>query len=314
MLLWRPHSGLTNDDEPSTTTPTATDTEWIPPGQPLAGDKGQSHLYAHVEEADELRRIEKELEALEHETQIVEAALVEAPSVDWLKTRRAMLANQPIALKMMTPQEATSAKHAMVDDIAVKKHMLLSRKEIAMCLEAMGGYDIVVILDDPVKSRMGGTKGIILVTGNNHTQLRTLADTLVRQLRRRNLQDVGVPGAEMGPDGNQNDPNENWFVVDCRNYVVHIQDANTRTAVNLEGLWLGKDGLHKLDLNDDEAVENYVASHPVPHDYNGGGAPYFAGDWDDTLKQLEKSRWTAPSTSRQPVVPKRKRKMSGRKT
>lgn len=295
-------------------------TEWVPPGRPLTGDKGQSHLYTHVEEAEELRRIEKELQLLDQDTSpttvvaVEEAAPVEeAPSVDWLKTRRAMLAGQPIGLKMMKPQEAASAKHAMVDDIPVKEHMLLSRKEIAICLEAMGGQDIQVVLDAPgVKSRMGGPKGIILVTGTNHTQLRTLADTLVRQLRRRKLQDVGVLGAEVGADGNLDDPNENWFVVDCRNYIVHIQDAKTRKAVNLEGLWSGKDGLHRVDMSNDEAVENYVASHPVPHDYTGGGSAYFAGDWDDTLKQLEKNRWTTPRG--RPVVPKRKRKTSGRKS
>lgn len=290
-------------------------TEWIPPDRPLAGDKGQSHLYTHVEEAEQLRRIEKDLKLLEEEDKekeraSVELNSVEAPSVDWLKTRRAVLAGQQIGLRMMKPQESASAKHAMVDEILVKEHMLLSRKEIAMCLEAMGGQDIQVVLDDPAASRMGGPKGIILVTGTNHVQLRTLADTLVRQLRRRNLQQVGVLGAELGADGNADDPNENWFVVDCRNYIVHIQDAKTRDAVNLEGLWSGKDGLHKVDSNDDDAIENYVAANPVPDDYTGGGSSYFADDWDDTLKQLEKSRWSTP---RRPIVPKRKQKSSGRK-
>jgi Ribosomal silencing factor during starvation len=125
------------------------------------------------------------------------------------------------------------------------------------------------------------------------------------------LQQVGVLGAELGADGNMDDPNENWFVVDCRNYVVHIQDAKTRKAVNLEGLWSGKDGLHKVSMYDDDAVEDYVAANPVPHDYTGGGTSYFAGDWEDTIKQLERNRWTA--TPRQPVVPKGKRKTSGRK-
>jgi hypothetical protein len=75
-------------------------------------------------------------------------------------------------------------------------------------------------------------------------------------------------------------------------------------------------------MDNEEAVEDYVAAHPVPANYPSGGGgrldtAYSSSDWDDTLKQLEKRRWIAPP--KQPrasalATPKRRRKTSGRKT
>jgi ribosomal silencing factor RsfS len=236
----------------------------------------------------------EEQEAKERESKA--AAADEDLSVDWLQTRRQVLQENE-ALDMLPPDQAKSQRNRM-SDIPVKKHTLLSKDEIASCLQAMGGRDIKVIID--LERRMGGILGIILVTAVTRSQIRVLADALVRQMRRRQLEEVNVVGAQLGPEGNTQD--DGWWAVDCRNFVVHIQDEETRWAVDLEALWSGNDDLHGVDPLDEEQVDDYVAQNPVPASF---GRPSF--ELSDTLKQLEKSRWTQ---SQRPVVPKRK---TGRK-
>lgn len=324
------------------------DDEWIPPERPLMGDVGQAHLYAHIEDNKELSQLLSEEEAKDDDTEGTESvtdqssntvqAEVVPPltSMDWLKTRRTMLTGQ----KMMKPDEGALFKKSLMDvELPIIEHTLYTQKELVQFIESIGGHDVEVVLDrgDAKKGgrrRMGNdVMGIILATGNNYVQMRNIADQIVRQLRRRKLEEVEVVGAQCGPDGNMDDPNENWYAVHCGNYVVHIQDTNTRKAVNLAALWSGKDPIRKVDCTDENAVEDYIERYPVPESYIVGGSIsasstmlYDVNNWEATMKQFEKSGWTKGNTNllnsrysntrfqRKPVVPKIRRKKSGRKT
>jgi ribosomal silencing factor RsfS len=323
------------------------DEEWIPPNRPLVGDVGQAHLYAHIEDDKELSQLLSEDDendmlklrsdgVVTNEKNVVEAEVVPplTSSIDWLKTRRTMLTGQT----MMKPDEAALYKQSMIDiELPIIEHTLYTQQELVQCIESIGGQHVDVILDHG-DARKGGRRrlgndvlGIILVTGTNYVQMQNIANHIVRQLRRRKLQEVQVVGAELGPDGNMNDPNENWYVVDCGNYIVHIQDAKTRAAVNLAALWSGQDPIRSVDCTNEDAVDDYVTANPVPNNYTVGGSLsstsllYDVNNWDATMKQFEKTRWTRGNTNminagssarlrNKPIVPKRRRKTSGRKT
>jgi hypothetical protein len=60
---------------------------------------------------------------------------------------------------------------------------------------------------------MGAASGMILTTGSTPTQIFVMADTLVRQLKRRDLAEVGVVGAQFGAEGSA-DKTDTWRVVD----------------------------------------------------------------------------------------------------
>lgn len=234
--------------------------------------------------------------------------------IDWLESSRSMLSGSSFSEPrfdfsnqlLLTPSEALQHKQQVSDSsIAVLEYTLLSSDEIASCLVALGGRNISLIRDNPHQPRMGHAEGMLLATASSHSQLRNMADGLVRQLRRRKLHDKGVVGAQDGPEGCKRDPEEGWWVVDCQNYVVHMMDETTRRCLNLEDLWSGKDGLHRLNLLDEDAIDAYVSENPVPDEYGRRSI-----DLDDTIKQLQKLRWTAPHN---PVVPKPKGKKRRRR-
>lgn len=291
--------------------------EWIPPSHPLAGDRGQSYLEGRFQnQTDDDQELNNDVEIMEkqlNESKAQEQASSSSSSssttapttVDWLQTRRKKLG----AMEMLSPEQATHRKQTMAnDEIALKHHTLLSKNEIAALLQAMGGRDITVILDDPKKRRMGGALGLILVSAATHTQLSMMADALVRQMRRRDLHQLHVMGAQHGPEGDSrsNSHDETWIVVDCRNYIVHFQDETTRQLVNLEALWSGQDPLFQVDYQNEEKVDEYIAQHPVPVNYGRSTV-----EFDNVLKQLHKSRYTSPH---KPVVARNnKKKMSPRR-
>lgn len=274
--------------------------QWIPPDRPLVGDKGSSHLYRHQEvdeveeemdEEEELRRLELELqlEGERQKQQATQATTTTEEPVDWLKTRRSKLSE---GVDMLTPDRGASKKF-LDSDVEVIQHTLLTKDEITSCLTAMGGKDITYLPNTPDR-RMGATTGMLIVTGSTPAQILLLADTLVRQLKRRDLGDVGVVGARYGAEGSE-DKFDTWRAVDCLNFVVHILDANTRKSLNLEALWSGNDPVLHVNINDDDAVDEYVAANPVPEGYSPN-----SHDWSTSIAQMERNRWIVPH---RPVVP-----------
>lgn len=255
-----------------------------------------------VDEEEELRRLQQEIDKItQEEKKKKEVPIIdEDTSVDWLQTRRRMMGEQGgLAAKI-----PGAARHDNLFEVEVKHHTLLKKDEIVTIMNSLGGTDIKVIYDNPNERRMGGAMGMILVSASRPSQIRILADTLVRQMRRRKLEEVDVFGAKEGPEG---DEESLWMVVDCRNFIVHIFEEQTRMALNLEDIWSGKDPLHRINCQDDDAVEDYVAAYPVPDNY---GIDQF--DWDHRFRELQKNRWTAPHN---PVVkrPRMKNKEKNRR-
>ena len=231
--------------------------EWIRPDRPLSGDKGQTHLFpkklnrqkgALLEDGEEitedddddisnqeLDRLEKALARMEASP--LTATVVPRPetAVDWMAARRA----KQQALEMMLPREAT-AKRQEATDLPILKGVLLSYAELERCMLSLGALNMVLIPDGPEKRMGGGALGMLFITGTTTNHLKVMADTLVRQLKRRDLAKNNVNGALFGFEGSS-DGEDDWLVVDCANYIVHFQLEETRRRLDLESLWSGKD-------------------------------------------------------------------------
>lgn len=205
---------------------------------------------------------------------------------DWLSTRRAKLSRIP-AIGMMTPDDMRK-KQRETDDIPVIRHTLLSSEEIITCLVNGGAQNVKLIKPEKEIQPYLGWEGLIIATAGSYSHIRILTDSLVHNLRKRGLAECGVVGAKYGSEGGEDltmssharrkrnigrgkKTDDGWISVDCRNYIVHVQDELTRQSIDLEGLW--KPGseqaklLRKIDLRSEDAIDDFVASNPVPEEY-----------------------------------------------
>ena len=300
--------------------------EWIPPSRPLMGDQGHSKLYLEKEvdrQEQELQEFDAELEQEEALMQIgdeedPEEALRRLEILLQKEEEQDALAQEQYNKEMKDPSSTAAGggdwlqtRRAVLgqgerkDVIEVRHHAFLTPEEISTLLTSLGAKEVTTVMDNPDYARMGGAKGMMFATGDNTFHIATCVRGLIEHLQARQLQDLGVSGA-IG-DGAEGGNQDSWRVVDCSNFIVHILDKRTRKQLKLEDLWSGKDPLWRLDLKNDEAVEEYIRTHPVPDDYGT-----VAVDWDSNLvSKLENSRWTAPH---RPVIPKHtSRRKSGRR-
>ena len=218
----------------------ASDLSWIPPSRPLLGDQSTTPPPPPTE---------KDVVEDHDASQVQTEKKNKAAPIDWMQTRRSMLmGGTPDAILQ-------NASQALLDEeedddgniISIVEHQLLSRFEIASVLEFGGGERIMTVLDDPENPTFGGAQGYMVVTAPSNRHMVQMADQLVRQMRYRKLQEIGVVGAMRGPEGNKRDPQEHWMVVNCQNYVVHILLEESRNHLQLEKLWSGEDPIWTVD-------------------------------------------------------------------
>ena len=146
----------------------------------------------------------------------------------------------------------------------------------------------------------------IIATAPSHRHLGQLGSQLVHELRNRKLQEVGVPSAIEGPQGNPRDPDEVWMLVDCQNYVVHIQTERARKFYKLDYLWSFQDPIWGIDTNDEDVWDDYMANvNPIDPRYAEPATP-----WSAKSDKLENNRYSAPH---RPVVVKRKKRRRTRR-
>ena len=304
--------------------------EWIPPNRPLSGDRDNySQLYRNQQELDRaedalftisdddseedvLKRLEEALELeerLEKEREEVlqqEQQQEEEKTIDWLATRRKALG--------LDVNDGTAKNED--SRVPIVHHELMSEEHIVQLLESVGGSDITILSDDPDHPRMGGATGMVLCTAGNQFYINSITKQLVDHLKERQLQDLGVLGAQMGKNflsTTNHQGSNNWTVVDCQNYIVHVFDQKTRDALNLEDLWRGKDPLWRLDTSNDDAVEDYVAKHHVPNDYGPNPEDIYSHQASNTISKLQRQQWLAPHRPVIPTAEKLKDRRAGRR-
>lgn len=282
-----------------------------------------------LERLDEILKKEEEIfqKELEREAASKQMQQQQPPiATDWLQNRRAMLGQDD--------EETSSSKKSVV--VPILLHTPLTADEIELLLEAHGGEDIVVIEDDPEAPRMGGADGMIFCTGGGGSGskskntassinsspylISTLSRVLIDHMKARKLHEIGVapsakqnttnrastsmPGASSvyGGGSSTSNPFESWRIVNCGKYIVHILDEPTRLDLNLEDLWSGADPLWKLNVFDDDEIEEYCLKHPVPESFNGTGSRRDSSGFEDddnegvfmdgaAMKKLERTRF-----------------------
>ena len=247
-------------------------------------------------------------------------------TIDWLHARRLRLggdtnnnsksnstpnkdnnnSSNTTPTQLLTPGQAEVFQHQN-SHIPIHMYTLFTTSELSMSLLAQGGTDIHIINTSSnhpqhVNSTGGGGVGIgcdyiLLCTGRNPAHIRTLADSIVRNLKLRKLNERNVLGAMHGIEGGQDifsnkrsrnrarklgggggpgssgRMDDDWIVIDCDNIHVHILDDVTRKCLNIESLWdlsnPNSEGskLRRINLSDDDEMDEYVTQNPIPDEY-----------------------------------------------
>eukprot|EP00551_Chaetoceros_affinis_P007346 CAMPEP_0203675208 /NCGR_PEP_ID=MMETSP0090-20130426/19525_1 /ASSEMBLY_ACC=CAM_ASM_001088 /TAXON_ID=426623 /ORGANISM="Chaetoceros affinis, Strain CCMP159" /LENGTH=447 /DNA_ID=CAMNT_0050541333 /DNA_START=290 /DNA_END=1633 /DNA_ORIENTATION=+ len=257
-------------------------------------------------------------EFLKEQNSKTEGSTSNTAAPDWLSTRRSRLS----PTDLLTPEESSRAQQ-LDSEIPIIKDTLLSSNEIMTCLKNLGAIDVEHITPDEQTSPYFGWEGLIIATGTSYSHIRVLTDSIVKNLRKRNLAKKGIIGALYGAEGGEDNTSsrrrrglpkkvdDGWIAVDCGNFIVHVQDDLTRESIDLAGLWSpgerGRSGqeLRKLDFGDEDAVDDYVAQNPVPDKYAESLFELSGDFWGDgqmrgglgNREKVKSGRWT-PNSNR----------------
>ena len=326
--------------------------DWIPPNRPLPGDKS---LPFKDDDDDNNNKTSNEWippDYLTHDAnsdlddylqqtnqKVVGKEEESMEGTDWLSTRKEGRNRRPRVTHMVTPNEATAAAQQLTE-IPIRIGRLLTSDEIISCLTQLGGINVQLITPKKNLKEYLGWKGLILCTGTSPSHIRILSQTIVSHLQKRNLAKYGVIGAMYGREGGEkkrrikknrigrsdaisSNGDDGWVTVDCRNYILHVQDEVTRKAIDLEGLWSGEAGevLRRVDCADEEIVDDYVAENPIPEEYMDSLIHYSRNYWSegrmrgglgflsDHQKKKGGGRWDAPSNQKRRGKKKRRRRL-----
>jgi len=262
---------------------------------------------------------------------------IEEDQPDWLRTRRSKLgiasSHQPT--DMLTPNQA-ELERKNASEIPIIKDTLLSSDEITSCLKRLGAIDTIFVQPEEKVRPLLGWDGIIIATGSSNSHIRTLVDAIVSNLRRRDLAERGVIGARYGPEGGNAEMSakkrrklgqtkrgkragDGWMVVDCQNYLVHVQDDVTRRSIDLEGLWSpGERGLpgrelRNLDVGNEDEVDDYIAANPIPDEYTNSLITLTENFWSDGSGRGGLGTKSSKASARWTPVGQKKRKIENRR-
>lgn len=97
-------------------------------------------------------------------------------------------------------------------------------------LEDVKAKDISVI---DVQDRTSVTDYMILASGTSGRHVRSMAESVVRDMKERGIREAGVEGGDAG----------DWILVDLGDVVVHVMMPATREFYDLERLWRDAPGL-----------------------------------------------------------------------
>ncbi len=91
-------------------------------------------------------------------------------------------------------------------------------------IDSLKGKEIVVL---DVRAMTGMTDYMIIASGTSNRHVKSIADNVVMEIKKRGELPLGVEGENAG----------DWILVDLGAVLVHVQMPETRAFYDLEKLW-----------------------------------------------------------------------------
>lgn len=150
---------------------------------------------------------------------------------------------------------------------------LLTLEEVEKVLVSQGGENVRIV--DMQGESLGNISNFVIASGRSARHLNKMSTTIVQALKNRKLfKEKG--GAAEG------DKDDDWQLVDCQKFLVHLMLPETRAHVDLESHWSQKHRPYVTYNEDPVAYEQEFSKLLVMHPCPEG---YIKTDEDDEEKQ-----------------------------
>lgn len=158
--------------------------------------------------------------------------------------------------------------------IPVIEGILLTPDEVKLYLEAQGAEDVVLL---ELPTPLVNITSFVIATGRSLKHLRKLSEAIVIAFKERQ---VKGKKAGMAVEGGRDD---DWQLVDCHEFLVHLMLRDTRKALDIESHWSGKERpqlpVKRSEAEYEAAFSKLLEEHPLPDNY--ADQSYVPLDTDD---------------------------------
>eukprot|EP01039_Chlorochromonas_danica_P009576 gene9576-10583_t len=159
-------------------------------------------------------------------------------------------------------QKGVVLKTIEKNKIPIKKGVLLSVQEVELYLKSNGAENVVVI---HLKEPLDTIRYFIIASASSTRLIRRLLETVVDVLKKRELHQV------IGSTGIEGSKTDDWQIVDCHSFLLHMMLPDTRKHLDLESHWSMKERpyLPSTDnaLEYDKQFNKLLDQYPVPDEY-----------------------------------------------
>ena len=102
--------------------------------------------------------------------------------------------------------------------------MKLLKKSVITILEDNKAEDIISI---DVKNKTSVTDNMIIVSGRSLRHVKSIADNLIKELKREKIKPIGIEGYTKSE----------WILLDYGDLLIHVMHPEKRSFYSLEKLW-----------------------------------------------------------------------------
>ena len=92
-----------------------------------------------------------------------------------------------------------------------------------------------------VRHHTSYTDTLIIIEANSHRQVTSIAEHLIKSLKKQKTKNIGVEGVKEGE----------WALLDYGDVIIHIFKSDIKSFYDLEGLWADTP---RIDLSEFEAA------------------------------------------------------------
>lgn len=151
--------------------------------------------------------------------------------------------------------------------IPVEKGVPLPAEEVKKALESQGADDVIIL---PLIEKQLNIEKFVIASGKSARHLRKMANSLTVAMKARELTSVKRTTVIEG------DQDDDWQLVDCQSFLVHLLLPDTRKRIDLESHWsMHERPVIAYNKNENEYEKQFsklLDEYPLPEEDEADGS------------------------------------------